>query len=60
MILQEIFGVTDRLEAYPSDAEIHMYETGHAFANDARPAAYDANATLAHERTEAFLAAHAG
>lgn len=37
--------------------EVHLYEAGHAFANDARPAAYVAEAAeAAHSRTEAFLA----
>jgi carboxymethylenebutenolidase len=36
--------------------EVHVYEAGHAFANDARPAAYVADAaSTAHERTAAFL-----
>lgn len=47
----------DQAIAYFPDMEIHMYETGHAFANDARPTFYDkASAELAHERSEAFLA----
>ena len=38
------------------EAEFHMYEAGHAFANDARPADYLAEAAeLAHQRTSAFL-----
>lgn len=46
----------DQVKAYLPDTEIHMYEAGHAFANDARPAAYDAAAAdLAHERTEVFF-----
>ena len=37
-------------------AEFHMYEAGHAFANDARPADYVAEAAeLAHKRTAAFI-----
>jgi carboxymethylenebutenolidase len=37
--------------------EVHLYDAGHAFANDARPAAYDAGAAnLAHERSMEFLA----
>lgn len=47
-------------EAWPT-LEVHMYEAGHAFANDARPGFYSAeNAELAHERTTAFLARHLG
>ena len=39
--------------------EIHMYEAGHAFANDARSAVYVPDAAAkAHERTAAFLARH--
>ncbi len=38
--------------------EVHMYEAGHAFANDARPAYVADAADLAHTRTEAFLASH--
>lgn len=41
--------------------DIHLYEAGHAFANDARPAAHVPDAAaLAHERTEAFLRRHLG
>ncbi|MCW1404272.1 dienelactone hydrolase family protein [Novosphingobium sp. MW5] len=40
---------------------MHLYEAGHAFADDARPASYVAGAAeLAHERTAAFLAQHLG
>jgi len=36
--------------------EVHLYETGHAFANDARPGFYDeSSAVLAHERSIDFL-----
>lgn len=46
---------------YLPDLEVHMYDTGHAFANDERPESYDkASAELAHSRTEAFLQAHVG
>ena len=39
--------------------EIHMYEAGHAFANEARPSSYDAAAAeVAHARTAEFLAQH--
>lgn len=39
--------------------EIHMYQAGHAFANDARPDSYNADAAeLAHQRTAAFVQKH--
>ena len=42
--------------AYPQ-AECHIYDTGHAFANDARPTVYNkAAADTAHGRTREFLA----
>lgn len=44
-------------EALPG-MEAHLYEAGHAFANDARPSYVPEAATLAHARTEAFLATH--
>jgi carboxymethylenebutenolidase len=42
------------LKTFPT-AESHVYEAGHAFANDARPVYNEACAKLAHERTRAFL-----
>lgn len=46
----------DSLREKYSDVEIHLYDAGHAFANDARPAAYVRDAAkLAHERNKAFL-----
>lgn len=39
---------------------VHLYEAGHAFANDARPSYVPAAAQDAHARTEAYLAAHLG
>lgn len=46
---------------YLPELEVHMYDTGHAFANDARPESYDkVSADLAHSRTETFLKAHVG
>ena len=39
-------------------AEIHHYEAGHAFANDARPSYVAAASDAARERTLAFLARH--
>ena len=44
-------------KAFPA-AEIHIYQAGHAFANDARPAYVEAAATLARQRTLDFLAKH--
>lgn len=40
------------------EMEVHLYEAGHAFANDARPSYVREAATLAHARTADFLAAH--
>lgn len=45
----------DEMMAYLPDAEVHMYEAGHAFANDARTTYVAEAAELAHQRTEAFL-----
>lgn len=39
---------------YP-EVEIHMYDAGHAFANDARPSYVPEAAAKAHERAAAFL-----
>lgn len=47
-------------QAYLPEMEVHLYEAGHAFANDARPSFVPEAAELAHERTEAFLAEHVG
>lgn len=44
-------------EALPA-AELHHYEAGHAFANDARPSYVAAASDTARERTLAFLAKH--
>jgi carboxymethylenebutenolidase len=44
-------------KALPS-AETHIYEAGHAFANDVRPAYNEAAAKTARERTLDFLAKH--
>ncbi|SMX42380.1 dienelactone hydrolase family protein [Actibacterium lipolyticum] len=64
------FGTTDdhtppevlkQVQDYMPDIQVHMYEAGHAFANDARPASYVQDAAeLAHQRTDAFLAEHLG
>lgn len=44
---------------YLPDFEVHTYEAGHAFANDARPADFVPDAAaLAFERTDAFFAKH--
>jgi len=46
--------------AYPQGV-YHLYDAGHAFANDDRPDHYDAEASaLARSRTRAFLAQHIG
>ncbi len=42
-------------QAYLPQMEVHLYEAGHAFANDARPSYQAEAADLAHQRTEAFL-----
>lgn len=45
--------------AYLPDMHVHKYDTGHAFANDARPAAYDkTSAEQAHARNRVFLKTH--
>jgi carboxymethylenebutenolidase len=44
-------------KAFPA-AETHVYEAGHAFANEVRPAYVEAAATLARSRTIDFLAKH--
>lgn len=46
---------------YFPEMEIHTYETGHAFANDARPGFYHkVSSELAHSRTQAFLETNLG
>lgn len=40
--------------------EMHLYEAGHAFANEARPSHVPEAARLAHERSLAFLRRHIG
>lgn len=47
--------MVEQAKAYLPEAEVHMYEAGHAFANDARPTYVAEAADLAHERTVAFL-----
>lgn len=50
----------DAAKAYLPGIEMHLYDAGHAFANDARPSFVPNAAALAYERTAAFLAAHLG
>jgi carboxymethylenebutenolidase len=50
----------DQAQAYLPEMEVHMYEAGHAFANDARPSYVAEAAELAHARTQEFLARHLG
>ena len=46
----------DEARSYFDDFEVHVYDAGHAFANDARPEMYsEADANRAHERTRGFL-----
>lgn len=45
----------DAAQACLPGMEVHLYEAGHAFANDARPSFVAGAAELAHERTAAFL-----
>lgn len=40
---------------YLPEVEVHMYEAGHAFANDARASFVPEAAALAHQRSEDFL-----
>ena len=48
----------EQTKAYLPEMEVHMYEAGHAFANDARPSYVDVAAKIGHERNEVFLAKH--
>ncbi|MEC7764864.1 MAG: dienelactone hydrolase family protein [Pseudomonadota bacterium] len=48
------------VEAYLPSIETHLYDAGHAFANDARPAYVAEAAELAHARTKAFFEKHVG
>ncbi len=48
----------DALKAYLPEVEIHMYETGHAFANDARPTYTPDAAEAAHALTIEYLRKH--
>ncbi|MBF9033974.1 dienelactone hydrolase family protein [Rhodobacterales bacterium HKCCE2091] len=47
-------------QAYLPGMQVHLYEAGHAFANEARPSYVADAASLAHERTLAFFAEHLG
>ena len=48
--------IVDQLRATFPEAEVHMYDAGHAFANDVRSSYVAEAADLAHQRSEAFLA----
>lgn len=49
----------EQAQAYLPGFEVHTYEAGHAFANDARPAAYVPEAAeQAHARSIAFFERH--
>lgn len=48
----------EQTKAYLPEIETHMYEAGHAFANDARPSYVEAAADLGHKRNEDFLVKH--
>ena len=52
--------VLKEVREYLPDIEMHLYEAGHAFANDARPSHVPEAAELAHERTLDFLRKHLG
>jgi carboxymethylenebutenolidase len=53
--------VLAQARAYLPEFEVHMYEAGHAFANEARPDFHVPEAArLAHERALAFFAQHLG
>lgn len=50
----------DAAKAQFPEMEVHMYDAGHAFANEARPSYVEEAAQLAHRRTAEFLKAHIG
>lgn len=50
----------NQAKAYLPEMEIHIYEAGHAFANEARPSYVADVADVAHARTIDFLAKHVG
>jgi carboxymethylenebutenolidase len=47
--------IIEQLQKALPSAETHIYEAGHAFANDVRPAYVPTAAELARERTLEFL-----
>jgi carboxymethylenebutenolidase len=48
-----------RIEKAGKQIDLHFYDAGHAFVNDTRPEAYNADAAkLAWERAVTFLKAH--
>ncbi|MCB1407586.1 MAG: dienelactone hydrolase family protein [Rhodobacteraceae bacterium] len=53
-------GMLEAVRAALPDLQMFLYDAGHAFANEARPAHVPAAADLAHQRTAAFLAQHLG
>lgn len=49
--------VLNQVQATYPNFEVNLYDAGHAFANEERPAIHNAEATaLAYQRTDAFLA----
>lgn len=52
--------VTEVQAFFGAAFEVFMYDAGHAFANDARPAFVPDAAATAHTRAQAFLARHIG
>ncbi|WP_227010379.1 dienelactone hydrolase family protein [Pelagibius marinus] len=48
--------MVEQMKDYLPEADVQIYEAGHAFANDARPSYVAAAADLAHQRSAAFLA----
>ena len=61
------FGKTDdhvppemlaQAQNYFPEMQVHMYDAGHAFANDARPSYVAPAAEMAHKRTIEFFAKH--
>ncbi len=48
--------IVEQFRAKFPQAEVHMYDAGHAFANDARSSYVPEAAELAHQRSQAFLA----
>ncbi len=52
--------VLKEVQEYLPEVEMHVYEAGHAFANDARPSHVPQAAETAHDRTLEFLRKHIG